>query len=415
MNKEHSRIIQISDHLHAAAQKVNVLRGIAWSNDIRQEFFKHKAQKLPVVEYPEFDPEPILEQVYRCRKLIQKDGGIIDAWAARIADRLELSAMLLQSRGTVDFFKYSEALFGKPKDPLQNGMKSTLDLAIHFDEIFKSIAEFDFGAPPEACVLATTLADQMEKAVTEMFGELAPEIVLDPNLASNALAGRQKISIRPTACFTDKDIDQLIHHEAYVHVGTSLNGYLQPHIHILGDGHAGTTKTQEGLAIFAEFITGTTDLDRLRRLSDRVFAIQKAIDGADFIDIYRFYLERTENEEQSFQNAKRVFRGGMVTGKVPFTKDMVYLEGLINVNNFLRIAVTKGKVHHLNLLFCGKLDLSDLPALREMEKMGLIKPPRFVPPWMQDKRFLISHLSYSAFLNQLDSEHSERYFESFFL
>ncbi len=150
--------------------------------------------------------------------------------------------------------------------------------------------------------------------------EHAPEVVMDPSLASNALAGRRRIAIRPTAQFNDKDVDQLIQHEAFVHVATSINGHLQPYLKILVEGHAGTTATQEGLAVFAEFITGNIDLDRLRRLSDRVIAIQHAIDGADFIDVYRYFLEKTDHPERSFQNAKRVFRGGVMTGGAPFTR-----------------------------------------------------------------------------------------------
>ncbi len=158
---------------------------------------------------------------------------------------------------------HSANLYGKPKDYLQNGSNTILDLAGHFDQMFDHIKDIDIGAPAQACVLAQTLADEMEQAVTGMFGDLAHEVVLDTNMTSNALAGSRRISIRPTASFTDDDIGQLIQHEAFVHVATSINGYLQPHLKILSAGHAGTTKTQEGLAVFAEFITGNIDLDRL--------------------------------------------------------------------------------------------------------------------------------------------------------
>jgi hypothetical protein len=60
------------------------------------------------------------------------------------------------------------------------------------------------------------------------------------------------------------------------------------------------------------------ELDRLRRLADRVFAIQMAIDGADFIEVYRYFLERTGQPDQAFENARRVFRGGMMVGGAPF-------------------------------------------------------------------------------------------------
>ena len=74
------------------------------------------------------------------------------------------------------------------------------------------------------------------------------------------------------------------------------------------------------------------DLNRFRRLADRVIAIQMAIDGADFLDVYRFYLERIGDREQAFENARRVFRGGLLSGWSPFTKDILYLEGLLKVH-----------------------------------------------------------------------------------
>ncbi|MFY9974739.1 MAG: tyrosine/phenylalanine carboxypeptidase domain-containing protein, partial [Chromatiaceae bacterium] len=68
----------------------------------------------------------------------------------------------------------------------------------------------------------------------------------------------------------------------------------------------------------------SSELDRLRRLADRVIAIQMAIDGADFLEVYDFFMERTGDADQAFESARRVFRGGVLTGGAPFTKDVVY-------------------------------------------------------------------------------------------
>jgi uncharacterized protein (TIGR02421 family) len=171
---------------------------------------------------------------------------------------------------------------------------------------------------------------------------------------------------------------------------------------ILCAGHPGTTRTQEGLAVFAEFITGSMDLNRLRRLADRVFAIQQAIEGADFLDIYRYFLERTGDKESAFEGAWRVFRGASLSGGAPLTKDIVYLDGLLRVHSFLRSAVSTGRADVLRLLFCGKLDLEDLPALCHLTQMGLLRQPEFVPPWAADPGHLLSYLTFSSFLNTVD-------------
>ena len=412
MDAEKRRIKEIGDGLQEAASSVRILRNIAWPQSVKDEFFKNKAQKLPQVIYSAYDPNPVLDQVKKIKKLIGGENNSINSWATGIANKIESSALLLASRGTSEYYTHTQALFGKPVDPLHNGLHSTLELANHFDEIFDSINHIDLGAENGEKFSAEVLAKSMRKVVRDKFGELAPEIVMDPTLASNALAGRQRVCIRPTALFSDKDVNQLIQHELFVHVATSLNGYAQPYVKILREGHPGTTKTQEGLAVFAEFITGSIDLDRLQRLSDRVIAIQMAIGGADFLEVYQYYLEKTDNTDQSFESAKRVFRGGVMTGGAPFTKDIVYLEGLITVHNFLRVAISKGKLEYLDLLFCGKLDIMDLPVLKELSEMGMIEKPKFFPPWIKDKRFLLSYLSYSSFLNGINLDRLKKYYES---
>ncbi|HLU67149.1 MAG TPA: flavohemoglobin expression-modulating QEGLA motif protein, partial [Kofleriaceae bacterium] len=234
------------------------------------------------------------------------------------------------------------------------------------------------------------------------FGDAAPSVEVVDHLSANALAGATRIRLRRGASFTDRDVHQLVQHEALVHVATTLNGMRQPQLRVLASGHPGTTRTQEGLAVFAEFISGSMDPDRLRRLADRVLAIQMAIDGADFLEVYRYFLGRTHSETQAFENARRVFRGGLLTGGAPFTKDGVYIEGLLRVHNFLRAVVQLGRIDCLHLLFCGKLDIEDVPALAVLAAEGLCAPPRFLPPWASDLRFLTSYLAYSAFLNQVD-------------
>ena len=242
----------------------------------------------------------------------------------------------------------------------------------------------------------------MTAAAHEMFGDQAPVVSVVDDLSANALAGPKRIRIRRDACFTDKDIMQLIQHEAYVHVATSLNGLGQTDLKILGASHPGTTRTQEGLAVFAELITGSMDIDRFRRLADRIITIQMAIEGADFVDVFRYFLERVASPEQAFENARRVFRGGIVGGGVPFTKDIVYLDGLLRVHNFLRTVVTAGRSDCLQLLFCGKLDIEDIPVLCELVDMGLCRAPKYLPPWAADRRFLLSYLAYSSYLNSMD-------------
>ena len=54
-DKEH--IIRLSDLLDEASSGVRILRNISWPNEVKDEFFKNNAQKLPIVEYDTFDPD----------------------------------------------------------------------------------------------------------------------------------------------------------------------------------------------------------------------------------------------------------------------------------------------------------------------------------------------------------------------
>ena len=116
---------------------------------------------------------------------------------------------------------------------------------------------------------------------------------------------------------------------------TALNGRAQPVVAFTGYPSPRTTATQEGLAVLTEFLTQSTSLERLRRLSDRTLAIKMAEDGADFCELYRFFLGRGHDESAAYDCARRVCRGGLVTGGAPFTKDVCYLDGLLRVTNFL--------------------------------------------------------------------------------
>jgi len=309
---------------------------------------------------------------------------------------------MLAAVGTLEFHRLSRALYGAPTDRLTDGIRCPLDLARHLEGTLDHFndAELYPKLPPRR--EAEEVAELLRRAVRGHFRERAPEVEVVDVLSANALAGARYIRLRRGATFSDRDVYQLVHHEAFVHVATTLNGVEQKSFPILGGGHPGTTRTQEGLAVFAEFITGSMDPERLRRLADRVLAIQMAIEGADFLEVYRFFLEGTHSEAQAFENARRVFRGGVLTGGGPFTKDGVYIEGLLRVHNFLRSVVQLGRIDCLHLLFSGKLDIEDVPALALLAAEGLLEAPRFLPPWAADLRFLTSYLAYSAFLNQID-------------
>jgi hypothetical protein len=125
-------------------------------------------------------------------------------------------------------------------------------------------------------------------------------------------------------------------------------------------------------------------------------------DGADFVELYRWFLERSPAPEQAFESTRRIFRGAPLTGGAPFTKDCTYLSGFLAVSTFIRAAFLAGRPDVIALLFAGKLDLYAIPALAELRARGLCQPARFVPPWARDPSWVLSHLTLSTFMNGVD-------------
>jgi uncharacterized protein (TIGR02421 family) len=397
---DEERIEDAARVLREAEGYVRVLRTIAWPKEAADTFMRRGADHNPVIEYEPLDPAPVIERVTEVRRGLDASDPT-HAWLLRQADAIETGARMLAAVGTRAFFEHSVTLYGRPTDAILDGETTSLALAQRLDGIFAALDHDDLGVMPQP-LSATAMIARMRRLIRPRFGDATPELELTESVGAKAVAGPRRVRFRADATFTEQDLRQLLFHEIYVHVATSLNGRAQTRLPILAGGHPGTTRTQEGLAVFSELVSGAMAPSRFRRLADRVLAIQMAIDGASFIDLYRFFLERTNDPGQSFDNARRIVRGGLMEGGAPFTKDGVYLDGLLRVHNFLRTAVMLDRVDLVAVLFCGKLDLEDVPALLHLAHEGLCLPPKYLPPWAEDRQFLVSYLAYSGFLNEVN-------------
>jgi uncharacterized protein (TIGR02421 family) len=210
--------------------------------------------------------------------------------------------------------------------------------------------------------------------------------------------------VRDGILFTDLDLGQLLHHEAFVHSATLLNGKRQPRLTALGLGAPRTTRTQEGIATLAELATLCMDITRLRRLALRVRAVKRALDGADFVETFRMFLEAGQTEEDGYKATERIFRGGDVRGKYVFTKDAAYLGGLLEVHTFLRVAIRENRPELIHRLFAGRLTLGDVFELSPYFDSGFLVDAAYVPPWAEDLRRVAAMLAYSGFMARVRLE-----------
>jgi hypothetical protein len=128
----------------------------------------------------------------------------------------------------------------------------------------------------------------------------------------------------------------------------------------------------------------------------RVIRVKEALDGADFMDVFRKFLEAGQSDVESYRSAARVFRGGDVHGKVCFTQDGAYLEGVIMIYCFIRRALQEGRAEVLRMLFSGRVTTADVITLTPFRESGLIVPPRYVPPWARSPDRVLSIMAFSS-------------------
>lgn len=399
-----AQALAIDRDLARIAPKVRVLSALEWPARHEREFlasWRAGRPALPRVETPHASlPEEraALEALMtRCdrehplqRLLWRTARSYLDA------------ARMLEAAGTPEFTRCSIALYGRPDDVYRTQSVTGLDAAEFFLRTTDDLLGGQALPPTVADIPAEVFAERLRRAVDEFFVDDPVEVAVDPRLSSKAAAGSKRVRVRAGALFTELDLAQLLNHEVLVHALTMINGKRQPHLRCLGLGAPRTTRTQEGLAVFAELATLSIDVQRLRRIALRVRAIDRALEGADFVEVFRIFLDAGQSEEESYKSAQRVFRGGDVRGKVAFTKDCVYLKGLLEVHTILRVAIRDNRPELARHLFAGRLSIGDAVELAPWFESGLLAGPRYVPPWARDLRCVAASLAYSAFVTHVD-------------
>ncbi len=402
--KDKATLKKLDSRLVAAAKDIKILTSIAWPVSAGRKFLNgwdNGSPKLPVIKYPEIS---FTEQKRELKKIAAAapETHPIGVFIKDTAKSYIQAAQMIESRGKKRFTELSKQVYGSPKDAIGQGQLTHLKAAKAIINLTKDTEAFCAIPEAEYCITPDIVVEAIKKACKEVFTDREISVVIDDSVTAKAAAGRSRIRIRASTCFSDYDIEQLIEHECFVHTLTAINGREQFNFKSFSLGAPRTTRTQEGLAVFAELITTSIDVRRLRRIALRVAAIERALAGENFIDIFSYFLKRGISKTEAFQSASRIFRGGNVKGKIAFTKDAVYLAGLTEVHTFLRKAISSGKLNYPHYLFAGRLTLSDILNLEECFTEGLIDNPRYEPPWIKHRPQLVAFLTYSSIINRIN-------------
>jgi uncharacterized protein (TIGR02421 family) len=403
---------ELSDRLVTAQRPIRVLDAIKWSAAVEEAFFAAGAREQPRVDREYYARQPLgfdpaakrqeLEELERevAHRLGQYNpvGQIM----RRICREYASVVRMLEGRGTPEFCRLSQELYGSSTDALHAGDPNLADLGVMMAEALANIDRGHYFAAEEKNLTGEEAVAVLGRRVAEAFADVdaGVRVVLSDGIVADAAAGADTIKVRKEARFNDRDLRLLEVHEGWVHLGTTLNGASQPYCTFLSKGPPSATVTQEGLAIFLEIITFTSHPGRVRRVTNRIRAVHMAEEGASFLDVYGFFRGQGFSERVSFADASRVFRGSTPTGGA-FTKDLSYSKGFLLIYNYIRLAVRQGKLDRIPLLFCGKTTLEDLRVLAQLVEEGLVTKPAFLPPQLRDLNALAAWMCYSNFLNRL--------------
>jgi uncharacterized protein (TIGR02421 family) len=415
----------LSDRLVEAQRPIRVLDSIKWDAGVRERFFQRGCKELPDVDraYYEARPLPFDADAKRRefqeleRDIQQKLGNYnpLGVIMRRMCREYDSVVQMLEARGLPEFSRLSQRLYGSAHDAFHAGDPSLADLGTMMSEALTNIGRNSQGHEEEKDLSGEAVVAILQERLSAVFPDpqRPVRVMLSDGIISDAAAGTDYIKIRGEARFSERDVRLMEIHEGWVHVATTMNGMNQPVCTFLSKGPPSSTVTQEGLAILMEVMAFASYPSRVQRLTNRIRAVAMAQEGATFLDLFRFLREEGLADDECYANAARVFRGSTST-EGPFTKDIAYSKGFVLIYNYILLAVRKGLLARIPLLFCGKTTLEDLRTLAQLVEEGVVEPPKYLPPLFADLSSVTAWMCYSNFLSRLSPKRIEADYANLF-
>lgn len=412
-NKYYQTVLKLSEALVQAQRPIRILDAIKWGREVERYFFKHKGAELPPINadyYARHNPlkfnphqkkEEFQELELEIRRRLGEFSGV-GSVMQRMCREYQLVVDMLLARGTPEFYRYSQILYGSANDAIHVGAPSLRDFGQFSARILSRIQDSKQISRKEKIFTSEEAAIYLGRKLSGYFKESDKiRVEVNDKIISDASAGADTIKLRSGIHFSKAELHAYEVHEGWVHLGTTLNGLKQPVCTFLSKGTPSSTITQEGLAILMEMFALASYPARVRRLINRINGVNMAEDGANFFDVYDYLRDQGYTEHESYHASVRIFRGSTFDGG-PFTKDLAYSKGFMLTYNYIILAVQKGLLHRIPLLFVGKTSLDDIQVLGDLMDEGMIKSPKYLPKQFSDMSAISSWMIYSLFLNKLD-------------
>jgi uncharacterized protein (TIGR02421 family) len=347
-----SEVLSLDRKLYSLCKKVETLNFINPVNLAAQRttFFKN-SYIAPNFNYKQLNINPykFREQLYKLPVDDINDADIQQLYR-HVIDNLASKIDLLTTIGTDDFVYNSLKYYGEPSHIDITNARFLLHLNAEYDD-------------NEEKSLNADEAISYFKEQAQTWG-LACRIEKSSKVVAKAMVNNEKalLLINKNALFTEKELHAFAYHELGIHMLTTINAKKHP-IKVFSLGLTGNTHTQEGLALYSEYCSGSLTIKRLQTIALRVIAVQYMLEHGDFVKTYHALLSEFNLERDfAFTLTTRVYRGG------GFTKDYLYLKGFRDVINL-------AKCRSIDNLLVGKIGTLDFEITNEIVARGMINKP----------------------------------------
>ncbi|MES2673331.1 MAG: flavohemoglobin expression-modulating QEGLA motif protein [Pseudomonadota bacterium] len=418
------RLRGLSTRLVTLQKPIRILDAIKWPANIEERFLAQAGRELPDIKADFYQKQPLAfnpDSIYQSLKELKADvrkqlgrGDSLGQILYATVDQYQIVIELLRHRGTDQFGHFSQLLYGSAKDKIRGDRKTLRQMGESLCHIFSLPAAEHLHRPYPHHISSEQAVNVLHHRMDSYFGANEVRVEISDDIVSDASAGGDCIKINRRAQFSELDLQVLEVHEGWVHVGTTLNGRLQPWATWLSVGSPRITAIQEGIAVLIETLTFSSFPQRARRISDRVVAVDLAEEGANFCEVYRYFIDRGLSEHDSYRVTQRVFRGGTLSGGSVFTKDISYVKGFVENVNFIRSAIKAGVPEIIPMLFVGKVTLDDLPLLYERYLEGVIAAPKYLPPMFRDLNGLYVWFGFSSSMSVMNIGRVQQHFSKLF-
>ncbi len=304
-------------------------------------------RRLFTVAFDRFE-DPVLHALYREKQ-----------------QELDLQLSLLAAREMPRFVEFGRALYG-PVEP------SLLEVAIRIlaDTADASAAAQKIEPEIADCFVLDRRARVMISGYQKQYAGFEATVELRDDLPSGLMVSGNRLLVSRSTLMDRRRVEPLLSHEVGVHLLTYFNGSAQG-LRLFRSGLAGYEGMQEGLAVFAEYLSGGMTVDRLRLIAARVVGCAMMLDGAPFEDTFAS-LTHSHGFEQgdAFNLVLRLYRGGGLA------KDAIYLRGLLQLLDHLKGGGA------LDPFWMGKISASHFTVMQELSARGLLKAPALRPDFL---------------------------------